>query len=117
MFSDGDLARMRTVAGTAALPDTAVVYTHAYVSDGGGGGSTTWTVAGTTPCRIAPLGGAENLYGGRISPDADSIITLRHDATITTNSRLVANGGTYNVEYVRDRSWELTTRVEARKEN
>jgi head-tail adaptor len=108
---------MRTAAGTVTMPDTAVVYTQAWASDGGGGGSLAWTAAGTTPCRVAPLGGDERLYGGRISPDADAIITLRHDATITTNSRLVANGGTYNVEYIRDRSWELTTRVEARKEN
>jgi hypothetical protein len=28
----------------------------------------------------------------------------------------VVNGGTYNVENVRARSWELTTRAELRKE-
>jgi SPP1 family predicted phage head-tail adaptor len=112
----GELSRMRTVAGSA-LPDTCVISSQTYVSDGGGGGSITWTAAGTVPCRVAPLGGDERLLGGRISPDADTVITLRHDATVTPSSRLVANGGTYNVEHVRDRSWELTTRVEARKES
>jgi head-tail adaptor len=118
MLRTGDLSRMRTVAGSA-LPDTGTIHSQAYVSDGGGGGTVTWTAAGTVPCRVAPLmtGGVEQVTGGRISPTADTVITLRHDATITPSSRLVANGGTYNVEHVRDRSWELTTRVEARKES
>jgi SPP1 family predicted phage head-tail adaptor len=106
---------MRTVAGSA-LPGTAVIQSQTYVSDGGGGGSVTWTAAGTVPVRIAPLGGDERLVGGRISPDADSVITLPWDATVTEGHRIVSGGGTYNVEHVRDRSWELTTRLEAKKE-
>lgn len=115
MLNAAELERMRAVAETA-LPDTCVVSSQTYVSDGGGGGSVTWTAAGTFPCRVAPLGGDERLYGGRLSPDSDSVITLPHDATISEQSRVVVNGGTYNVEHVKDRSYELTTRVEARKE-
>jgi head-tail adaptor len=116
MLNDAELTRMRTVAGSA-LPGTAVIQSQAYVSDGGGGGSITWSNAGTVPCRIAPLGGDERLIGGRISPDADSVITLPWDASVTEGSRIVASGGTFNVEHVRDRSWELTTRLECRKES
>jgi SPP1 family predicted phage head-tail adaptor len=115
MLNDAELTRMRTVAGSA-LPGTAVIQSQTYVSDGGGGGSVTWTAAGTVPCRIAPLGGAERLIGDRISPDADSVITLPWNASVTEGSRIVSGGGTFNVEHVRDRSWELTTRLEAKKE-
>jgi head-tail adaptor len=115
VLTDPELNRMRTVAGSA-LPGTAVIQSQAYVSDGGGGGSVTWSNSGTVPCRIAPLGGDERLIGGRISPDADSVITLPWDASVTEGSRIVASGGTFNVEHVRDRSWELTTRLEAKKE-
>jgi SPP1 family predicted phage head-tail adaptor len=115
VLSSGDLSKMRTVAGSA-LPGTAVIQSQTYVSDGGGGGSVTWTAAGTVPCRIAPLGGAERLIGDRISPDADSVITLPWNASVTEGSRIVSGGGTFNVEHVRDRSWELTTRLEAKKE-
>jgi SPP1 family predicted phage head-tail adaptor len=106
---------MRTTAGSA-LPDTAVVQSRTFVSDSGGGGTYTWAAGGTYDCRIAPLGGDERMTGGRTSPDADSVITLPHDATITEAMRVVVNGGTYNVENVRARSWELTTRAELRKE-
>jgi SPP1 family predicted phage head-tail adaptor len=115
VLNDAELNRMRVVAAQA-LPGTAVIYTQAYVSDGGGGGSVTWTAAGTVPCRIAPLNGDERTIGGRISADADSVITFEHDAAITTNSRVVSGGGTYNIEHVRDRSWNLTVRAEAKKE-
>jgi head-tail adaptor len=115
VLTDPELNRMRTMAGSA-LPGTAVIQSQAYVSDGGGGGSVTWSNSGTVPCRIAPLGGDERLIGGRISPDADSVITLPWDTSVTEGSRIVASGGTFNVEHVRDRSWELTTRLEAKKE-
>jgi head-tail adaptor len=115
VLSDPELERMRVVA-EQALPGTAVIQTNSFVSDGGGGGSVTWSASGTVPCRIAPLGGDERLVGGRLSPDADSVITLPWDATVTEGSRIVSGGGTYNVENVRDRSYELTTRLEARKE-
>lgn len=115
MLNDAELNRMRVVA-ERALPGTAVIYSQQYVSDGGGGGSQTWTAAGTVSCRVAPLGGDERLLGGRISPDADSVITLPWDASVTENSRVVTSAGTFNVEHVRDRDYELTTRLEARKE-
>lgn len=106
---------MRATAAQA-LPGTAVVQTQAYSSDGGGGGSIAWTASGTVDCRLAPIRGDEREIGDRISADADYVMTLPHDVTVTTNSRILHSGGTFNVEAVRDRSWEVTTRVELTKE-
>lgn len=101
-----------------SLPGTAIVQTYTFASDGGGGGSETWTAAGTYSCRFGPATAGqmqEIERGDRISSEADFIFTLPGTATITTNSRIVHAGGTYNVEAVRDRSWPVSTRVEVRK--
>ena len=116
MLTAAELAAMRDVAEDA-LPGTAVIQTQAFASDGGGGGSVTWTAAGTADCRLAPIRGTEREVGERISPDADFLVTLPFDASVTTDSRLVISGGTFNVEAIRDRSWKLTTRVEVVKES
>lgn len=122
LLSDTDLANLRSVA-TEAMPGTAVIQTSAWVSDGGGGGSTGWTASGTVECRIAPAGGygaMESQTGGRISADAEYVVTIPHNADVSTDSRLVVSdenfGGTFNVEAVRERSWNVTTRVEVRRE-
>lgn len=117
MLTDAELDSMRAVAAEA-LPGTAVIQNSVFVSDGGGAGSDTWTAAGTVDCRIAPLNSAgegEGTRGDRISANAEYVVTLPSDTAITTNSRLVIGGNTYNVELVRDRSWNLTTRVEVQK--
>ncbi len=118
MLTATELASMRTTAGSA-LPDSAVIQSQAWSSDGGGGGSQTWTAGGTVACRLAPIATAgqdEGETGERIAADAQFVITLPFDAGVTTNSRIITNGGTFNVESIRDRSYELTTRVEVVKE-
>lgn len=115
MLTTDDLAGMRATAG-AALPDSCVIQTQAWVSDGGGGGTTTWTAAGTVDCRIAPLNGSERDTGDRISSHAEYVVTLPFDASVSTDSRLVINGDTFNVAAIRDRSWNVSTRVEVVKE-
>jgi head-tail adaptor len=118
MFTAGELARMRTTADTA-LPDSCVIQSQAWNSDGGGGGTTAWTTSGTVDCRVAPVGGmgaGEDNYGGRISAEAEFVITLPQDAAVSTNSRIIHSGGTFNVEAIRDRSYEVTQRVEAKRE-
>ena len=112
MLTADELTQMRADAAEA-LPGTAIIQTQAETSDGGGGVTVAWTAAGTVDCRIAPLTGTEREMGDRISSDADYLITLPHNASVTTNSRIVAGGGTYSVEAIRDRSWNVTTRVEA----
>ena len=115
MLSDAELTSMRAVAATA-LPGTAIIRSSAYSSDGGGGGSYGWTASGTVDCRIAPIRGDEREIAERISADADYIVTLPFNAGVTTDSQLVIGGGTYNVAAIRDRSWNVTTRVEVTKE-
>lgn len=118
MLSESELTAMRETAGSA-LPGTAVVYSQQWVSDGGGGGTTTWTPSGTVSCRIAPLNGAgesEVVTGARITPEADAIVTLPYGTSITTEARLLIDGGTYNVEAIRLRHYATTVRVEVTKE-
>jgi hypothetical protein len=118
LLTDDEIAGMRATAG-AALPDTAIVQAKAFVSDGGGGGSTGWTASGTLPCRISPVTGSgsdEREAGDRISANAEFVVTLPVDAVVSTEHRLVIAGDVYNVEAVRTRSWNLTTRVEVLKE-
>lgn len=106
---------MRTDAAEA-LPGTAIIQSQTTTSDGGGGVTQAWTAAGTVDCRIAPLTATEREIGERISSDADYLITLPHDASVGLNSRIVSGGGTFSVEAIRDRSWHVTTRVEAVKQ-
>lgn len=106
---------MRATAGSA-LPGTAVIQVGSFSSDGGGGGSYGWSAQGTVSCRIAPIRADEREIADRISSDADYIVTLPFDTTLTTDSRLVIDGDTYNVAAIRERSWHLSTRVEVTKE-
>lgn len=118
MLTDAEIAAMRTTAG-AALPGTAVIQTQTWQSDGGGGGTTAWTASGTVDCRIAPVGGSgasEGIEGNRISAEAEFVATLPYNAAVTNNSRLIIDGGTFNVEAIRIRSWSMSTRCEVRKE-
>lgn len=116
MLTATELASMRVIA-TSALPDTAVVSSGTFVSDSGGGGSIAYVPSGTVDCRIAPVAVAEGerTSGGRISADAEYVVTLPFDVEITTDSQLEIDGETYHVELIRDRSWNLSTRVEVQK--
>ena len=108
---------MRAIA-EEALPGTAVIQSGTLASDGGGGYTETFAAAGTVSCRVAPVtsrGGAEGEVGGRIEQDAEYIITLPAATSVETDDRIVVGAITYNVVAVRDRSWEVTRRVEAKK--
>jgi head-tail adaptor len=122
LLTASDLSGMRSVA-TEAMPGTAVIQGGTLASDGGGGGSMVWASSGTVDCRIAPVGGygaQESDTGGRIAADAEYIITVPHNASVTTDSRLIVTdenfSGTFNIEAIRERSWNVTTRVEAKRE-
>lgn len=109
---------MRTISNQA-LPDSCVVQGQTFVSDDGGGGSTTWTASGTFDCRVAPVQPTmtgEDMYGGRITPESEFVFTFPAGTDVDEQDRLIYLGGTYNVSAVRDRSWEITTRVEAVKQ-
>ena len=113
MLSESELATMRSTV-VDSLPDTAIIQTSGWVSDGGGGGTTGWTNAGTLPCRIAPImsAGDEGVVADRITGTGRFLFTLPSNAAITTNSRVLYDGGTFNVENIRERSQNVSTRVE-----
>lgn len=99
-----------------SLPDQAVIKSQTWVSDGGGGGSTSLVAGGTVPCRIAPLMSEEGTTGGRISPDSEYVVTLPFDAAVTASSVLTINSRNFSVSGMREpRSWEISRRVEAKE--
>lgn len=114
MLSAADLASMRATA-EQALPGTAVIQSGTLTSDGGGGHTETFTPSGTVPCRVAPINGSEREEGDRITAESEYVITLPAETTVETDDRIETGGITYNVTAVRDRSWEVTRRVEAQK--
>lgn len=117
LLSPGELAEMR---GTAeeALDTTAVIQTKSFVSDGGGGGTTAWTPAGTVSARLAPYmsgGNSEGVEGERLSTESQVIFTFPADTVVDHNARVVCDGATYEVTAIRQRSQELTRRIEAKE--
>jgi len=97
------------------LPDTCVILTQINTSDGQGGYITTWGTASVNEkCRIDP--GRKEMYerisGARLEPFSWWQLTLRYDATITAQSRVIVNGATYNVVNFDDnKSWQSSLRV------
>lgn len=118
MLTADELAGMRSTM-VQSLTDTAIVQTAVEVSDGGGGITTSWVNSGTYDFRIAPVassGDGEGVEGGRVHPDTEYVGTLPNDAVVTSNSRLLFNGGTYPVTSLRSpRSWELSRRIELKQ--
>lgn len=117
MLSPGELASMRETL-EASLPGTAVIQTRTVTSDGGGGGSATWSASGTVPCRLGPgvrQGEGEQVDGDRVTPDAQALVTVPFDAEVTESQRLAINGAVYSVTRVSDRDWKIGTRIEVRR--
>lgn len=116
MLTEPELDAMRATAAQA-LPGTAVIYSQGFVDDGGGGGSHSWSAAGTVSCRIAPVSGNEREIADRIAEDAQFVVTLPAETSISQTQRIVTGGGTFNVLAVRaPRGYEITRRVEVGEE-
>lgn len=111
-FSASEINAMRSVANQT-LWGTAVIQTEGFTDDGGGGGSVSWSVAGTVSARLAPLTGSEREIADRIASDASYLITLPAETSITVKDRVVMGGGTFNVMAIRKRTSEITRQVEA----
>ena len=111
------LAGMRETLNDS-LPGTAIVQTRTWVSDGGGGGTTSWVAAGTYDCRIAPTGGADNVdkeIGDRLHPETEFVITLPASFEADTEDRVVTAGGTFEVIGVTEpRTWEISSRLQVK---
>lgn len=113
LLSDADVDAMRSTL-VESLPDSCVIQNATSGDDAGGGGSMTWTAAGTFACRISPLAADERTRGERVSEDSNWVITLPGTTSIQNASRVIVNGGTFNVSAARERgSWEISRRVEA----
>jgi len=105
-------------AASEALDGTAVIQTLSFVSDGGGGGTATWTSAGTVPCRLAPFmsgGNSEGVEGGRLSIESQVILTFPADTDVDHNARVVFEDRAYEVTAIRQRSQEMSRRIEAKE--
>lgn len=115
MLSASDLELMRGEAENF-LPDTAVIKAPSWVSDGGGGGTTTFTASGTIFCRIMPISGNEKIEGARLDPDTEYLVTAPHDSSIDTDSVLEIDGRTFSVTSVGEpRSWAVSLKVEVKE--
>jgi head-tail adaptor len=112
MLTNDDLVNMRAAIATL-LPDTAVIYTAARVSDGMGEFTATWNASGTAAARIDPIKAKDQVSGGAIQPYSRLQLTLAYGATITPNNRVAVNGRTYNVVALQTlNSWALDIRAE-----
>lgn len=111
----GELSSMRDTLEDS-LAGTAVVKVSSWVSDGGGGGTTTWTPSGTVSCRVAPAGGGETTDGSRLQPDTQVIFTIPQDTTIDPDAVIEYESRVYSVTALRaPRTWEISRRVEAKE--
>jgi len=82
------------------LPDTCVIQSRSWQSDGMGGGSYIWTDAYTdVPCRLAPrrFREREAVVGDKLSVHSFWVLTLPHDQEIDETMRVVVGGETYEV--------------------
>lgn len=114
MLTDDELASMRSTLNDS-LPGTAIVQTSTWVSDGGGGGTTSWVAAGTFDARITPRGGFEEDMGDRVQPETEFIVTLPANTAIGEDAQIVYSGGTYDVIAIpHPRSYEISRRVQVK---
>jgi hypothetical protein len=97
-----------------ALSDQGYVQSLTTVSDGGGGGTASWTNQGTVDCRIDPLsGGGPDVIGGRIDENSTHVVTISAGGTIETDARFVIIGrGTFEVTAIHERTAEWVKRFE-----
>ena len=114
MLTDDELASMRSTLNDS-LPGTAIVQTSTWVSDGGGGGTTSWVASGTFDARITPAGGFEDQQGDRVQPETEFIVTLPANTAIDEDAQIVYSGGTYDVIAAPSpRSFEISRRVQVK---
>lgn len=114
MLTDDELASMRSTLNDS-LPGTAIVQTSTWVSDGGGGGTTSWVASGTFDARITPAGGFEDQQGDRVQPETEFIVTLPANTAIDEDAQIVYSGGTYDVIATPSpRSFEISRRVQVK---
>jgi SPP1 family predicted phage head-tail adaptor len=112
LLSAAELDQMRADLETL-LPDTCIIASVSYVSNGAGEWVPTWTDAGSVACRLDPIRGSEKISGGAIEAFNGYILTLPYNAVIVPTNRVTVNGTDYNVTSVTiGDSWKLDTRCQ-----
>ena len=109
-LSAAELAAMRAIA-PGVLPNTCVISTASWASDGMGGGTTTWAVlaGGTASCKlVAKSSGAPDQTGGVITYHTDWLLHMAWNGTILPGYRVAVNSDNYQVVSVEDdHSWRF----------
>lgn len=118
MLSAAEIDAMRATVVTS-LAGSAVIKEPAWVSDGGGGGSTSWVAVGTAACNITPVSSVAEgqvVDGHRLHPNTEYIFTFEYDLEIDDESRIVYEDRSFDVTSIRaPKTFELGRRVEARE--
>lgn len=100
-ISDSQLTAMRSqVANT--LFGTCVISAPAFVSDGAGGGSVTYTAVsgGTVACRIDPMGARQENVGINWQQEVLKVkyqLTVPYDAPLAADYQVTSEGHTYEI--------------------
>jgi len=115
VLTDDELASMRDTLNDS-LPGTAVVQTSSWVSDGGGGGTTSWVAAGTYDCRISPTSGKEEEFGDRLQPEGEYIVTLPGTASVAVDTKLSISNRVFTVINTgAPKTWSISQRLLVRE--
>lgn len=102
ILTGGGFAATRGVA-LLAFGDVGQVGAGSVVSDGGGGGTLTWSYGADVPCRVDPFTGGESIAAARLMDRSTHLLTVPAGTGITAASRFrITGGGTYEVLAVRD---------------
>lgn len=100
-----------------SLSDTGTVGTRTSTSDSGGGASETWAYGASIPCRVDPIassGDDETIVASRLSDRSTHLITTPPGTVAGIANRFaIANGGTYEITAVRDRTAQTAKFLEA----
>lgn len=110
-----EIALMRVDLEAVALPDTCNILSLARTSDGQGGWTEAWgtAVGGTAvACRMDTAGGRKTTVAEALNAYSSWVLTLPHDAGLTTLHRVEHGGYTYSVQSVSDDpSWPICQRA------
>ena len=102
MLPASELKRLRADLEAITLPDTAVLQTLTRTSDGQGGWTEAWAAAGTVACRLDNSSGQRATVGQSVRPYSAWVLTVPHDAGLTTAHRVEVGDETYAVIAVSD---------------
>lgn len=97
------------------MPDTAIISELSVTSDGGGGGSISWQVAGTVPARLSPLSASSEAdVGERLSTNVQWEIMVPAGTEVSAENRVQIGSQEFDVTGVRaPASWELAVYLDA----